>query len=199
MEGRSISMLGTGLIGDFYTMTLHGQRGRDRVGVVYSRCSERGGAFAERWGIPRSTTSMEEAINDPSTDVVVVALPNFLHEGVDRNGRRRRQGGPLHQAAGPLRRGGQADPRQGGGGGDLRRLPRGPLLHPQDPEGDRGGARAAPSATSPGYGRARPTPGRTAPGSGTRTRRAAAPSSTWAATASRSSATSSARATGRSR
>jgi len=82
MEGRSISMLGTGLIADFYTMTLHGQRGRDRVGVAYSRSSERGEAFAERWDIPRSTTSLEEAINDPSTDVVVVALPNFLHEEV---------------------------------------------------------------------------------------------------------------------
>ena len=82
MEGRSISMLGTGLIADFYTMTLHGQRGRDRVGVVYSRSSERGEAFAQRWDIPRSTTSLEEAINDPSTDVVVVALPNFLHEEV---------------------------------------------------------------------------------------------------------------------
>ena len=82
MEGRSISMLGTGLIGDFYTMTLHGQRSRDRVGVVYSRSAERGEAFAQRWGIPRSTTSLEEAINDPSTDVVVVALPNFLHEEV---------------------------------------------------------------------------------------------------------------------
>jgi predicted dehydrogenase len=79
-DGRRISMLGTGLIGDFYTMTLHGQRGRDRVGVVYSRTEERGKAFAERWNIPRSTTSMEEAINDPETDVVVVGLPNFLHE-----------------------------------------------------------------------------------------------------------------------
>jgi predicted dehydrogenase len=80
MDGRSITMLGTGLIGEFYTMTLHGQRGRDRVGVVYSRTDERGKAFAERWGIPRSTTSMEDAINDPDTDVVVVGLPNFLHE-----------------------------------------------------------------------------------------------------------------------
>ena len=30
-------MLGTGLIGLFYTVTLHGQRNRDRVEVVYSR------------------------------------------------------------------------------------------------------------------------------------------------------------------
>ena len=45
-------MLGTGLIGDFYTMTLHGQRGADRVRVVYSRTEERGEAFSERWDIP---------------------------------------------------------------------------------------------------------------------------------------------------
>ena len=37
MNGHPITMLGTGLIGDFYTNTLHGQRGRDRVRVVYSR------------------------------------------------------------------------------------------------------------------------------------------------------------------
>jgi predicted dehydrogenase len=80
MQGRSITMLGTGLIGDFYTMSLHSQRSRDRVEVVYSRSDERGAAFAERWDIPRHTTSLEEAINDPATDVVVVGLPNFLHE-----------------------------------------------------------------------------------------------------------------------
>jgi predicted dehydrogenase len=80
MQSRSITMLGTGLIGDFYTMTLHGQRGRDRVQVVYSRSDERGQAFKQRWDIPHSTTSMEEAINHPDTDVVVIGLPNFLHE-----------------------------------------------------------------------------------------------------------------------
>ena len=79
MNGRSITMLGTGLIGDFYTMTLHGQRSRDRVRVVYSRSEERGEAFAQRWDIPEHTTSMADAINHPDTDVVVIGLPNFLH------------------------------------------------------------------------------------------------------------------------
>jgi predicted dehydrogenase len=73
-------MLGTGLIGEFYTMTLHGQRSRDRVEVVYSRSDERGKAFAERWDIATHLTSMPEAIEHPDTDVVVVGLPNFLHE-----------------------------------------------------------------------------------------------------------------------
>lgn len=80
MQSHRITMLGTGLIGDFYTMTLHGQRGRDRVEVVYSRSEERGRAFSERWGIPNATTSMEGAINHPDTNVVVVGLPNHLHE-----------------------------------------------------------------------------------------------------------------------
>lgn len=80
MKSHSVAMLGTGLIGDFYTRTLHGQRGRDRVATVYSRSEERGKAFSERWGIPHHTTSLEEAINHPEVDTVVVGLPNFMHE-----------------------------------------------------------------------------------------------------------------------
>jgi predicted dehydrogenase len=80
VKQHRISLLGTGLIGDFYSATLHGQRNRDRIEVVYSRSDERGQAFKARHGIPRSTTDMLEAINDPDTDTVIVALPNFLHE-----------------------------------------------------------------------------------------------------------------------
>lgn len=82
MKAHRITMLGTGLIGDFYTMTLQGQRNRDSVAVVYSRSSERGAAFAERWNVPNYTTDIDEAINHPDTDVVVVALPNHMHEEV---------------------------------------------------------------------------------------------------------------------
>ncbi|HET7030518.1 MAG TPA: Gfo/Idh/MocA family oxidoreductase [Candidatus Limnocylindrales bacterium] len=77
-----ISMLGTGLIGDFYTATLHGQRGRDRVEVVYSKTAERGTAFKDRWSIPTSTTDLQAAIEHPDTDVVVIGLPNYLHQEV---------------------------------------------------------------------------------------------------------------------
>ncbi len=80
MRHHSITMLGTGLISDFYTQTLHGQRGADRVRVVYSRSEERGQAFSQRWGIPEHTTDIDTAIRHPDTDVVVVALPNQLHE-----------------------------------------------------------------------------------------------------------------------
>jgi len=80
MRQHSITMLGTGLIGDFYTTTLHGQRGRDRVRVAYSRSESRGRAFSDRWGIPEHTSDLASAVNHPETDVVVVGLPNFLHE-----------------------------------------------------------------------------------------------------------------------
>jgi predicted dehydrogenase len=77
---HKITMLGTGLIGMFYTMTLHGQRSRDRVEMVYSRTEERASQFAKEWDIPRWTTDLAEAINDPETSVVVIGLPNNLHE-----------------------------------------------------------------------------------------------------------------------
>ena len=73
-------MLGTGLIGLFYTMTLHGHRRRDRVHNVYSRSEERAKKFAADWDIPSYTTNMAEAINDPNTDVVIIGLPNHLHK-----------------------------------------------------------------------------------------------------------------------
>jgi len=81
---HKITMLGTGFIGMFYTMTLHGQRGRDRVHVVYSRSEERARDFAQRWGIPRWTTNVAEAINDGETDVVVIGLPNDQHREAAR-------------------------------------------------------------------------------------------------------------------
>jgi hypothetical protein len=53
----NLAMLGTGLIGLFYTMSLTGKRSRDKVVVVQGRDPEKTKAFAEKHGIPRSTTS----------------------------------------------------------------------------------------------------------------------------------------------
>lgn len=77
---HKITMLGTGLIGMFYTMTLHGHRSRDKVHVVYSRSEDRVKQFAKDWNVPHWTTDMEAAIKHPETDIVVVGLPNNLHE-----------------------------------------------------------------------------------------------------------------------
>ena len=79
MKTKKIAMLGGGFIGDFYVHTLHGQRRQDRVHVVYSRSENSAKKVADRWNIPKWTTNMEEAVNDPGIDTVVVALPNHLH------------------------------------------------------------------------------------------------------------------------
>jgi predicted dehydrogenase len=73
-------MLGTGLIGRFYTMTIHGPRSHDRVAVVYSRTASTVEAFAQEFGIPVWTTDLAEAIQHPSVEAVVIGLPNHLHE-----------------------------------------------------------------------------------------------------------------------
>ena len=77
---HKITMLGAGLIGMFYTMVLHGNRSRDHVNVIYSRSADRAKQFAADWDIPNYTTDMAAAINDPETDVVVIGLPNSMHE-----------------------------------------------------------------------------------------------------------------------
>jgi len=77
---HKITMLGTGLISTFYTQSLHADRSADRVTMVYSRSEERAKQFARDWSVPRWTTNLAEAVNDPDTDVVVIGLPNNIHE-----------------------------------------------------------------------------------------------------------------------
>jgi len=91
-----VAMLGTGLIGTFYTQSLHGLRSRDKVELVYSRSAERGAKFAEENNIPRYTTDLIEAVNDPEVDVVVVGLPNNLHKKSDFCCRGCREGCIVH-------------------------------------------------------------------------------------------------------
>jgi len=76
----NITMLGTGLIGRFYTLTLQRGRSSDRVTAVYSRTQASADRFAAEFGTPHATTDMQAAINDPPTQLVVVGLPNYLHE-----------------------------------------------------------------------------------------------------------------------
>lgn len=75
----NVAMLGTGLIGLFYTMALSGKRSRDRVVIVQGRDAAKTEAFARKQGIPRWTTHLEEAVADPEVDLVVIGLPNHLH------------------------------------------------------------------------------------------------------------------------
>lgn len=79
-KGHNITLLGAGLIGTFYTMTIQGQRGRDRIGTISALTEEEAKSFARRWGIPRWTSSLAKAVNDPDTDTVIIGLPNYLHK-----------------------------------------------------------------------------------------------------------------------
>lgn len=78
-KSHKVAMLGTGLIGMFYTMSLHGQRGRDEVAVVYSRQQSRAEEFAKQYGIAKATSDLKAAIQDPDVDAVIIGLPNFQH------------------------------------------------------------------------------------------------------------------------
>lgn len=75
-----VCILGGGFIGRFYAESLHGQRGKDRVHVVYSRRAESAARFAKDYQVPHYFTDMEEAIAHPDSDSVVIGLPNNLHE-----------------------------------------------------------------------------------------------------------------------
>ena len=76
---RKISLLGTGLIGSFYTMSILGRRRQDRILNVCSIPEEAVKDFAAKWNIPRYTTDIKKCIDDPETDTVIVGLPNNLH------------------------------------------------------------------------------------------------------------------------
>lgn len=77
---HKIAMLGTGLIGRFYTMSLLGFRGKDEIKVVCSAHAENAKKFAEEFDIPRWTDDMAAAIQDPEIDTVIIGLPNYLHK-----------------------------------------------------------------------------------------------------------------------
>ena len=87
--------------------------------------------------------------------------------GGDRPGRQGRQGDPVHEAARPDGGRGAPDPGHGRGGGRLRRLSRGPVLHAQDAQGDRLGALGCHRRRDVGPLARGPSRARTAPGSGT--------------------------------
>jgi hypothetical protein len=61
MNSHKITLLGTGLIGQLYTMTLHGQRGRDRVHTACALTNEEARTFAEKWDKPNFTSDIEKA------------------------------------------------------------------------------------------------------------------------------------------
>lgn len=76
----NLCILGGGFIGRFYAESLIGRRGKDQVSVVYARKEETAKRFSKDYNVPVWTTDMEEAVAHPQTDVVIIALPNHVHE-----------------------------------------------------------------------------------------------------------------------
>lgn len=81
-KGHRIALIGTGFIGAFYLNTLHQPRGLDRIELVYGRRPESVAEFAKQYGVPRWTSDLDAAVNDPDIDVVLVGVPNDAHRDV---------------------------------------------------------------------------------------------------------------------
>ncbi|OGV96683.1 oxidoreductase [Microgenomates group bacterium RBG_16_45_19] len=77
---HKIALLGTGLIGRFYTMSLLNFRGKDEIKVVCAVTPIEAKTFADEFNIPRWTDDIAVAIRDPEIDTVIVGLPNHLHK-----------------------------------------------------------------------------------------------------------------------
>jgi predicted dehydrogenase len=75
-----LAVLGTGLIGNFYAQSLVGPRRSDSISIAYSRSPERAREFAARWNVPRITTDLREAVQDIEAELIVIAVPNHMHE-----------------------------------------------------------------------------------------------------------------------
>ncbi|MGK6351491.1 Gfo/Idh/MocA family protein [Parapedobacter sp. DT-150] len=75
-----IALLGGGFIARFYADAIRSLRSRDRICTVYARKEESAKALAGEYGLPRWTTSLDDSVNDPEAEVVIIALPNHLHE-----------------------------------------------------------------------------------------------------------------------
>lgn len=75
-----IAMLGSGFIARFYAESLHDHRRIDHMVMVYSRNLDHAKQFADDYQLTHYTSNMEEAVGHPEVDVVIISLPNHLHE-----------------------------------------------------------------------------------------------------------------------
>jgi predicted dehydrogenase len=77
---HKIAMLGAGLIGRFYTMSLLNFRGKDEIKVVCAGNEGTAKQFADEFNIPRWTDDIAAAVRDPEIDTVIIGIPNYLHK-----------------------------------------------------------------------------------------------------------------------
>ena len=73
-----ICLAGTGAMGVIHMKALAKIAGVEVVSVN-SRTDESGKAFAAEWGIPHHSTSLEESIDRPDVDAVILTTPSSMH------------------------------------------------------------------------------------------------------------------------
>src|ERR1700742_4519925 len=79
-----IAMLGSGFIARFYADSLQAQRAKDTLISVYSRNIDKAKKFAEDYKLSFFSDDMDEVVSRPDVDVVIISLPNNLHEAAVR-------------------------------------------------------------------------------------------------------------------
>src|SRR5262249_61807087 len=77
-QAMNISLAGTGAMGVIHMKALKKIAGVDVVSVN-SRTDQSGQAFAAEWGIPHYSTSLEESIDRPGVDAVILTTPSAMH------------------------------------------------------------------------------------------------------------------------
>jgi len=73
-----ICVAGTGAMGVIHMKALRKIDGVEVVSVN-SRTAESGKAFAAEWGIPHYSTNLEESIDRPGVDAVILTTPSAMH------------------------------------------------------------------------------------------------------------------------
>ena len=73
----NVATIGSGVIVDRMIEAMR-LDGRYNLYCVYSRTEKRAKEFAEKHGIQKYYTDMEEMLNDENVDIVYVASPNSL-------------------------------------------------------------------------------------------------------------------------
>jgi predicted dehydrogenase len=74
-----LAILGSGFIARFYADALVGQRRKDVITKVYSRTIENAKKFADDYKVPKFTDNINDCVNDPDVDAVIIALSNDMH------------------------------------------------------------------------------------------------------------------------
>jgi predicted dehydrogenase len=74
-----LAILGSGFIARFYADALVGQRRKDVITKVYSRNLTNAKKFADDYKVSKFTDNIQDCVNDPEVDAVIIALSNDMH------------------------------------------------------------------------------------------------------------------------